>query len=124
MPYAAIPSQVAMLGASSLWFRRSAPRGRVAHQSDSGAGKSLPVGKLDVYKKYGAEKGKIGDLEDNVISRCRCFSQLQEAEEQRLRLEPGLDLGRLHGCGVPDPRSCGDCQSLAGGEGVGESGSS
>lgn len=32
---------------------------RVAHQLDSGVGKVCPFGKLDVYKKCGAEKGKI-----------------------------------------------------------------
>lgn len=31
-------------------------------------GRSLSVGKLDVYKKRGSEKGMIGDLEDNVVS--------------------------------------------------------
>lgn len=37
----------------------------MAHQL---VGRSLPVGKLDVYKKCGSEKGMIGDLEDNVFS--------------------------------------------------------
>lgn len=103
MPFAATPSQEAMLGRSSLWSRRSAPTGRVGYQLGSGVGKSLPVGKLDVYIKCGAETGRIGNLEDNVVSdipqrgsgakeRCWCFSQLQGTDEQRLRSEPGLDL--------------------------------
>lgn len=35
----------------------------------------MPVGKLDMYMKCGAEKGKTGDLEDNDIHQSRSRSQ-------------------------------------------------
>lgn len=51
--------------------------------------------------------------------RCRCFSQLQGAEEQRLWFEPGLDLGWVD-AEFWIQGGWGDCLSLAEGKGVGE----